>query len=68
MSLFNYLITSPWHYVATIQTPHHTTAPRHPPLGGPQVAAAHINADSVIHFGHTCLSPARWVGKGGLGD
>ena len=24
-----------------------------------QVAAAHMNADSVIHFGHTCLTPSR---------
>lgn len=22
-----------------------------------EVGASHINADSVIHFGHTCLSP-----------
>jgi len=24
-----------------------------------EVAAAHMNADSVIHFGHTCLTPSR---------
>ena len=25
-----------------------------------QVAAAHMNADSVVHFGHTCLTPSRF--------
>jgi len=24
-----------------------------------EVAAAHMNADSVVHFGHTCLTPSR---------
>ena len=26
-----------------------------------QVAAAHMNADSVVHFGHTCLTPSRFL-------
>ena len=24
-----------------------------------EVAAEHLNADSVIHFGHTCLTPPQ---------
>ena len=24
-----------------------------------EVAAQHLNADAVIHFGHTCLTPSQ---------